>query len=453
MNDAAAKLIGHVTDTRFEDLPEAALGAARTFVLDSLGVAVVGSAAPWADRLVNIQARWGAGGDARSWVFGDRLPAPAAAFANAYQIHNSEFDCIHEAAVVHPMAVTLPALLAVAEREGGVTGRGFMLALILGVDVACHIGVAARGKMRFFRPAMAGAFGAVAAIGKLCGFNAATLRNAMGVVYSQLCGTMQAHHEGSVLLAMQVGFNARNAVIACDMAADGVAAPTDMLEGPYGYYALFEEGHDLTGALDALGAQWRITEVAHKPFPSGRATHGVIDALLALQASEGFAAADIAEIEAKVPPLTHQLVSRAPQENLSPNQARLCAAFAAARALQNRGLGVADFLPAALTDAATLDLARRIAVTVDDNPDPNALTPVAVTVTLRDGREFAASQSIIYGNPQKPMTRDAHLAKFHTNWRAGAVALPAENADRLVAMIDDIETVSDMRKLVDLMVG
>ena len=450
MSDPVARLSGHITKTRFEDLPDAALCAAKTFLLDSLGVAVIGATAPWADRLVALQARWGAGGDARSWVFGDLLPAPAAAMANAYLIHGCEFDCIHEAAIVHPMAVTLPALLAVAEREGGASGRDFLLALILGVDVACHIGVAARGKMRFFRPAMAGAFGAVAAIGKLNGFDADTIRNAMGVVYSQLCGTMQAHHEGSVLLAMQIGFNARNAVIACDMAAHGIIAPKDMLEGPYGYYALFEEGHDLTGALGALGVQWRICDVAHKPFPSGRATHGIIDALLELQAREGFSAADVAGIEARIPPLTYQLVGRAPRDAMSPNQARLCAAFAAARALQNRGLAVADFQPAALADRDTLNLARRITLAMDDNPDPNALTPVTVTLKLRDGREFTSSQSIVYGNPQKPMTREAHLAKFHANWRAAA--MPPGNAARLVALVDDIEAVSDMRKLVDLMV-
>lgn len=449
MNDAVARLIGHVTQTSFEDLPEAALRAAQTFLLDSLGVAAVGSIAPWADRLAAIQARWGAGDDARSWVFGAPLPAPAAAFSNAYQIHNSEFDCIHEAAIVHPMAVVLPALVATAERQRGVSGRDFILALILGVDVACHIGVAAQGRMRFFRPAMAGAFGAVAAIGKLNGFDADTMRSAMGVVYSQLCGTMQAHHEGSVLLAMQVGFNARNAVIACDMAADGIVAPTDMLEGPYGYYALFEEGHDLAGALGALGQDWRITEVAHKPFPSGRATHGVIGGLLELQASEDFAATDVADIEARVPPLTHQLVGRVPQDAMSPNQARLCIAFSAARALQNCGLGVADFQPAALADAPTLELARRITVVKDDNPDPNALTPVGFTVRLRDGKEFHGSQSIVYGNPQKPMSRTAHLTKFHTNWRAAG--LPQDNADRLAALVDDIEAVPDMANLVDLM--
>ena len=32
--------------------------------------------------------------------------------------------------------------------------------------------------------------------------------------------------------------------------------------------------------LRDLGKVWRISEVAHKPFPCGRATHGVLDGVL-----------------------------------------------------------------------------------------------------------------------------------------------------------------------------
>ena len=453
MSDATAALIDFATGRQSQEVPDAALAACRTYLLDSLGVAVAGSAAPWADQLVALQAQWGVGEDATGWVFGNRLPAPSAAFVNAYQIHNSEFDCIHEAAVVHPMAVTLPALMAVAERTGGVAGADFLAALAVGVEIACTIGMAARGGMRFFRPATAGAFGAVAAIGRLQGFDAAMLRNAMGAVYCQLSGTMQAHTEGSVLLAMQVGFNARNAVIACDMAAAGLEAPRDMLEGEFGYFRLFEERHDLAGAVTRLGAPWCITEVAHKPFPSGRATHGVLDAVLELQRETGFQAADVQRIESRVPPLTYQLVARPPRPGMTPNQARLCIPYTVARALRDGQLGVADFTPEALSDSATFELADRISVAADGNPDPTALAPVTVRVALQDGGTHERIQSVIYGNPAKPMTHDAHLAKFRTNWGSGACSLPEENGERLIARVEEIDTVADMREITGLMAG
>lgn len=450
--DSTERLAAHALATPFSSIPSEALADCRKFLLDSMGVIIVGSSAPWARELSEMQNLWGSGDEARNWAFGTRMSAPSAAMVNAYQLHNSEFDCVHEEAVVHPMAVTLPALMAVAEREGGVSGRDFLLALVLGVDVACHIGVAANGKMRFFRPATAGAFGAVAAIGRLRGFSTEMMRDAMGIVYSQLCGTMQAHFEGSSVLAMQIGFNSRNAVIACDMAATGIKAPRDMLEGPFGYYTLFEGGGDLDAALQDLGKVWRITEVAHKPFPSGRATHGVVDSLLEMQREVGFSAEDVASIEARVPPLTYQLVGRLPHADMTPNQARLCASYAGARAMMSKGLGVADFDLDVLKDPTTLDLARRIVVKVDGNPDPNDLTPVTVETRLQDGRSFERTTSVIYGNPAKPMTESAHLAKFRNNWQSGATNLPRENGERLITAVTEIEQRDEMRSVVDLLV-
>lgn len=449
--DAIAKFAEHVACTRFEDLPPAAVQAAKTFILDTLGVGFAGSAGPFVEELIACSQGWGQGGEARTWVRGVRLPAPAAALINAYQIHNSEFDCVHEAAVVHPMAVLLAAELAHAERAGGVSGRDLILATALGVDVAAGLGVAAKSGLRFFRPATAGAFAATAAVGKLMGFEAERLVNAFGAAYGQLCGNMQAHSEGSMLLGLQIGFNARNAIVACDLAAAGLVGPRNLLDGPFGYFRLFETEYDLEPVLAGLGRRWLITEVAHKPFPSGRATHGVVDGCLELKRAHGFAPDAVEKVTALVPPLTHRLVGRPPQDDMHPNYARLCAAYVGAVALLRDAVGVEDFRPAALRDARTLALARRFEVRVDGNPDPNALTPVRVEIALKGGRTHAIDLEVVYGNPAKPMSRDAHLEKFRRNCAAGA--RPLGSAEALIAVVDELESVADVRRLVDLAVA
>ncbi len=230
--DAIAAFAEHALRTRYDDLPAAAISAAKTLILDSLGVGVAGSAGPFVEQLMRSARGWGQGADARVWGRGERLPAPAAALCNGYQIHNSEFDCVHERAVVHPMAVLLAAASAQAERAGGVSGRDFLTAIVLGVDVGAGLGVGSRAPLRFFRPATAGAFAGTAAVGRLMGFDAPTLINAFAAVLGQLCGTMQAHAEGSILLALQVGFNARNALVACDLAARGSDRPAAAARGP-----------------------------------------------------------------------------------------------------------------------------------------------------------------------------------------------------------------------------
>jgi aconitate decarboxylase len=450
--DAIAAFAEHVVRTRYEDLPAAAIAAAKTFILDSFGVGVAGSAAPHVQELLEAAMRWGSGGDARVWGLGAALPAPAAALCNGYQIHNSEYDCVHEAAVVHPMAVLLSAAMAHAERAGDASGRDLVCAIALGVDVGVGIGLGSKAPLRFFRPATAGAFAATAAIGRLMDFDAQTLTQAFGIVYGQLCGTMQAHTEGSPLLAMQIGFNARNAVVACDMAARGLLGPRDLLEGPFGFYELFEGAHDLAPVLRDFGKVWRITEVAHKPFPCGRATHGVLDGVLGLMRQHCFVAEDVALIECMVPPLTHRLVGRAARADMAVSYARLCAPYVLACALQGGGVGLDDFQPTALADPPRLALAQRIRLNPDDNPDPNALAPVTVIVRLQGGATHKVRISEVYGSPARPMGREAHLAKFRANWISGARPLPEAAGERLIELVDELESVPDVAELIDLMV-
>ena len=456
--DAIWRLAEHVAATDYDDLPESAAAATRTFLLDTLGVGVAGSAGPWTEALIETQRLSCPGEQARVWSHGVRLSAAGAAVCNGYQIHNGEFDCVHEGAVVHTFTVPVAAALAWAEREGGVTGRDFLTALTLGVDVACHLGVASKSALRFFRPATAGAFGAAAAIGRLAGLDEAALVNAFGIVLAQLSGTMQAHTEGSPVLGMQIGFNARNAVVACDLASRGLTAPQAVLEGPFGYYALFEGDHGLGTVLKQVGEVWRVTEVSHKPFPSGRATHAVVDACLALRERLDLAAGSrdpagagslVERVAVRAPPLVQHLVGRPVTDGMDVSYARLCCRYVAARALLRGRVGPEDFRPAAIRDPDTLDLARRVDLVTDGNPDPNALVPVAVEVALRDGRADSERVAVMYGHPARPMTRAAQLDKFRRNCEAAARPIPADTAERVIAAVARLESLPDVSALVD----
>jgi aconitate decarboxylase len=449
--DAVSTFAEHVVATDFRDLPGDAVRAAKVFILDTLGVGAAGSSGPMARELAGLCAAWAAGDEARVWGTGVYRQAAAAAMCNAYQAHNSEFDCVHEEAVVHAMSVVLPVALAGAERAKNVSGADLIAAVALGVDVAAGLGVAATTGLRFFRPATAGAFGATAALGKLMGFDPTTMINALSIAYAQLCGTMQAHREGSPLLAVQMGFNARNAIVACDLAALGFAGPQNVLEGPFGYFKLFEAEGAPSEVARELGRRWFVTELAHKPFPSGRATHGIIEACLTLRRDHVLAPAAIERVTAHVPPLVNQLVGRPPREDMQANYARLCAPYLAACALRKGSVGLADFTPEGYCDAPTQDLARRVRIEVRDGGDPNALTPIEVEVGLRDGTAHAARVATVYGNPAKPLGRAEQLEKFRANCAAAASPMPPANVERLIARIDRLEEVADVTELVDLL--
>ena len=450
--DAIVRFAEHVAKTRFDMLPDDAVAAAEKFVLDTVGVGIGGSSGPTAGELALLQAEPAPGAPAAHvWSHGRRVAPEAAAMCNAYQVHNSEFDCLHEEAVAHVMSAVVPVALAEAERGGGIDGRRFIEAVVVGVDVASNLGIASASGLRFFRPATVGAFGATAALAKLRGFDAERTVNAFSLAYGQLCGTMQAHEEGSMLLAMQMGFNARNAVIACDLAGIGVTGPRNVLEGRFGYYTLYEDGGDPKAQAETLGQVWRVTELAHKPFPSGRATHGVVDGCLVLRDKHGIELDQIEGIAASVPGLVNQLVGRPPRPDMDTNYARLCARYVAARALIRGTVGFEDFNPQAYQDAASQDLARRIAVEVSDEANPHLLVPISVEMRLKDGGTHRLTLDDVYGAPGRPMTRESQLAKFRANAEAAAKPLSPERVEALIETLSDLRNVEDVARIASML--
>jgi aconitate decarboxylase len=449
---AAARFATHAIETRFSDLSAAAIDRAKVYVLDSLGVGIAGSSVEGGDGLLRVAAGWG---DARVpvWGRGLRLAAPAAAFMNAWQMHNQEYDCLHEGAVVHAMATVLPAALAAAELRGGVSGAELIAAIAIGTDIAAGLGLASQAGFRFFRPGTAGGFGATAAAARLLGLDKSTLEAAFAWQLAQVSGTMQAHAEGSPILPAQLAFNARASLQSCELATLGFAPTRAVFEGPYGYLALFEGSFDLQPILQSLGRDWRIAAFSHKPYPAGRATHGGIEGVMALQAEHGFTAADVAKVEINAPPLIVRLVGRPPKADVGASYLRLCMAYAVARVLKNGAINLSDFREDALTDPETHELAARVETRDDGNADPNALAPQAVVVHLKNGASLSWRCETMLAHPTRPLSREQHLAKFRRCLDFAATPLSPGTADRLVDAVDRLERLEDARVLATMALG
>ena len=421
----ADALIDHTLALRFEALPPSAVQAAITFVADSVAVGLAGSRHPRLAQVRQAARGWGHAGEMRhaahEWGSGRPWPAPTAAMLNAWQIHNQEFDCVHEAAVVHPMATLLPALVAQVERQSAsgdtVNGPRLIEALVVAVDAATTIGAAQAAPMRFFRPAMCGALGATLGLAKLAGCDRETTANALGIAYSQLAGTMQAHAEGSPMLAMQIGLAARAAVTALDLAMAGFGGPRGALDGPFGYFDLFDAPLEprragVEARFATLGRVFQIERLSHKPFPTGRAAQGALDGLATLVSDHRLMAADIARIELAAPPLILRLVSRPWVEAMDVNYARLCLPYLAATWLMRGTVGLQDFQPEALADRARAEIATRVHCSANDCTDPNALAPQTLRLQLHDGRRLVIDLPAVLGHPERPLSAAAQRAKF-----------------------------------------
>ncbi|HEX8756467.1 MAG TPA: MmgE/PrpD family protein [Steroidobacteraceae bacterium] len=410
-------------------LPGPARAAALHLLGDSLAVGAAGASAPGAAGVLQAARGWGAGGEARILARGTRLPAAGAAFVNGFQIHCLEWDAVHEQAVVHALSTVTAALGAAIDRQGGCDPEEALTALAVGVDIASGLGLAAKSGLRFFRPSTAGCIGAALAVARIERTDA--LADVLGLAYSQCAGTMQAHVEGSIALPLQIAVAARAAITANDLVRAGLTGPHDALEGPFGYFRLFDEG-DLTEYAHGLGRIWRIGEVSVKPFPCGRASHAALATLQAMRREEALEAERVRRIDIHSPPLIGRLVGRPLHPAMSPATARLCLPLLSALMLTSGRIDPRRFEPATFADPRIRALAAKVHVSTDDNPDPNALSPQRLVVHLTEGTVLERVIATTLGHPGAPMSAAQTAAKRDLAFElAGALADPRLRADPL----------------------
>ena len=135
------QIAGYLARTGFDALDDDALRATKEHILYTLGTILAGSSAPGIKQaLAGARALSGASQESTVLVTGDKLPAAFAALVNATMGHSRELD-INDDRIAYKSSITvIPAALAVAEKVGKVSGKDFITAVCLGVDLGIRLG-------------------------------------------------------------------------------------------------------------------------------------------------------------------------------------------------------------------------------------------------------------------------------------------------------------------------
>jgi 2-methylcitrate dehydratase PrpD len=72
---------------------------------------------------------------------------------------------------------------------------------------------------------------------------------------------------------------------------------------------------------------------------------------------------------------------------------------------------------------------------------------VVVTVFLKDGTRLARRVDALLGEAGNPLTREQRLRKFFGCTRR---VLPAEGAERMLALVERLETLPDITEITDI---
>jgi 2-methylcitrate dehydratase PrpD len=453
--DPALTLAEHVCRTRFVDLPASAVVATKRDILDTLGAALGGSVAPGIATLAGLARRWGGAPESTVWVLGGRFPAPQAALVNAAMGHALDFDdTFDRAGNIHPGIATLAAGVAAAELGETISGRDVVLAVALGLDVACRLALAATVDRGWHRTAALGIFGAAAAAGKVLGLNVTQMMHAFGIAYSQAAGNRQCIVDGALTKRLQAGQAASSGVLAAILAREGFTGAQEVFAGRYGFFPLYQpEGYNLEAITASLGTAFRGEELSFKPYPCGRGHHAILDAALALYrtlelatAAEG---ADIAEVLVTTDAPTYAEQFAPGTTKRRPTQvveAQFSMPFLVAAALALGRVGIGEV--AGVDDTRVLALAARIQGTV--RPD----TPkgwASVTVRRTDGRQASCETTTPSGSPAHPLSTAQLEAKFRDCAAHAVRPLSESVVAQLITCVQHLDELPTITALLQLL--
>ena len=443
-SDITGRLARYMVAARDRALPEAALAACRHRILDTFGAMVSGARMKAGMMSTDYVRRLGGTGQATVVVSGLRTTAVNAALANGMCAHADETDDFEPVTKAHPGCSTVAAALAMAEKNGA-TGEAFIRAVALGYDLGCRLLMAlgpdlVRGTHRSAEGTSSSfcALGAAAALSQL---DEQRTRFAISYAAQQVSGLWSwVDDEDHVEKAFDfAGMGARNGIMAVTMAEAGMTGVPDVLDGTHNLFLALSSKPNPEAMVDGLGSLFYVGESAIKTYSVGYPNQSALDALLSLRKEYSLTPANVKSILVKLPTDAVGIVGNSAMADVN-------CQHLVSLALLKGGVSFNDSHDAALMkDPAVLAIRRNVQVA--DDPalmDPAAPRGAIVQVTMTDGRTVEHHTRFPSGTKENPLSTEALNAKTRDLM---APVLGAARTDRLIAQINGLEKLGDIRQL------
>lgn len=431
----AETLAGWGNDLTASKIPDGVVAALRRAMLDAGGLMV---AARNMDYVAAARDSVESVGGCTAIGHVGGFSAGDAALVSGIAVHGEDFDDTFEGTPVHVGAVLVPALLAVAERDG-LSGEDLLRGLAAGGELACRMAVVAPTAIHraAFHPtavvgALAAAFG-VATAKRLIPDQAAC---AMGIAGSMASGIIEYLAEGTSTKRLHPGWAAQSGIRAASLAGRGFTGPRTVLEGEHGFFTAFahpEVPRDFGRLTTGLGETWELEGLAFKPYACGTMAQPFIDAAIKLRGQ----VPDLDAVEEIVAPTAEAILHRLWEPKAekaapsTPYAAKFSVPYCIALGLERGAAGLGEFTGETIRDPRLLEIAAKVRYEVDPcDPYPDNYVG-AITVRMQDGTELKAAQPCLRGGRSDPLSDAEIEAKFRAN--AGLGAWPDALADQFLA--------------------
>jgi 2-methylcitrate dehydratase PrpD len=456
--DATFEFAKNLVNVTFDDLPTEVVEITKKEVLDTLAVAVAGLGQPGPKELLELVQEWG--GKEEATVIGCRqkVPAPNAAQVNATLTHTRDYDDVHEQAVMHPGVVTIPPAMAMAELKGGLSGKEFITAIALGVDMICRLGLGTRPGVSPIQTgwhftALYGYPTAALTAGRILGLDEEKMVNAFGIAYHQCSGNGQCTIDGALTKRMGPGFSVRGGVTAALLARKGVTGARNCLEGQEGLFKVYHHGeYDRDILTHDLGQFFEGINVSIKPYPCCRGVHPSIDAAQALRTKYNIDPKNIQEIHFSTGAANYKLLCTPFEAKVRPRNpvdAQFSIPWGIATMLTRGQVNMSDYTSEAIQNKEILELTGKLQAEVDHALDnPRGIEPARIKVVMANGDIFTEEVQFALGTPSRPMSFDDCVKKFEGILSSTGDWMKEENVKKAIDFVANLEKQTNVTDLI-----
>jgi 2-methylcitrate dehydratase PrpD len=460
--DASYSMAKNLVGVEYDDLPSDIVEHTKKQVLDILGVTLAGSNQAGIKELVEIVSDWGGKEESTIFCYGQKVPAPNAAQVNASMGHALDYDDTGDGPT-HPSVVIAPAALAVAERQGNISGKEFITAVALGVDMMGRLGQAFRSGKKtesvaghpgagWHLTALYGYLVSAGVAGRLLGLDGEGVQNAIGIAYHQCAGNGQCVTEGALTKRMGPGFAARGGIVAALMAQKGITGAKESLEGEVGLFILYHKGeYDPAPLTRGLGKSFTNLNVAMKPYPCCKGTHAFVVLALDMVKRYQIKPEDIMRITVFNDDvkyfLVHPLEKRCRPE--TPVDAQFSIPWAVAAVFARGRAGIGEFTEEAIRSADILGVSSKIRVEMDRNVGENNNKAARIELITKEGRVLVGEFQAAADNNAVPLPFAEYERKFRDCASYAIKPRPQKQIEKIVSLVKRLEQVDDIRELIE----
>jgi 2-methylcitrate dehydratase PrpD len=445
-----------VSSLTYEQIPEAVRERIKLLILDSLGCAIYGANLEWCRILRGTLEKLDATRTTSIWGTAAKLSSDHAALVNGTQVQGFELDDVHRKAVLHVGAVTLPALIAVAESHATLSGRDFLTAAVAGYEIGPRVGLCMGQEhigQGWHSGATVGIFSAAAGAARALKLDPERTVHALGIAGTQSSGLMAAQY-GAMVKRMHAGRAAQSGLYGALLAANGFTGIVDVFEAPYGgFCTTFSRSQDRfnLNALSAdLGRKFETMGIALKFYSCVGSNHTTLDALADIRKRQPFKLDEIKEIVVYGSQVTADHVGW-PYKPEGLTAAQLNLPFCVATLLIEGDVFVDEFKPDCVEDAARIALSRKVRVLHD--PDITTLGAahrhkVRVEVHFRDGTVERETREAPRGSEHSFASAEDIVVKFRKLTRG---VMADKQQDALAEAVLEVESLPDSKRLAELL--